>query len=90
MHGQRFFCFRAGRGGAGAKSSWQGGATVKLGAFSGQGGILKIFVAGVGGGSHFSRGGACIPNSHKINHSKFSVFLLVGRGGEANLLSKSY
>ena len=35
-----------GRGEAGAKSSGQGGATVKLGAFSGQGGaVLKIFGA---------------------------------------------
>ena len=28
-------------------------------------------------------------DSHEINQSKFSVFLLVGRGGEVNLLSKS-
>ena len=28
-------------------------------------------------------------DSHEINQSKFSVFLLVGRGGEDNLLSKS-
>ena len=59
MHGQRFFCFRAGRGGAGAKSSWQGGATVKLGALSGRGGaVLKIFGSRT---AIFSRGGACTP-----------------------------
>ena len=57
MHGEAFFCFGAGRGGAeeknfgvGVKSTGQGGVTVKLRAFSGWGGagqgstLLKLIV----------------------------------------------
>ena len=67
MHGAAFFCFGAGgveekflgwsRAVQGAKSSGRGGATVKLGAFSGWGRVvLKIFGAGAVQGSYFSRG----------------------------------
>ena len=51
-----------GRGGAGAKSSGQGGATVKLGAFSGQGSLENIQGWGGPGQLFFpwlGWGGAC-------------------------------
>ena len=57
--------FGLGRGGAGANSLRQGRATVKLGAFSGQGGaVLKFTGLGQFGAAIFpgaGQGGACIP-----------------------------